>query len=131
MKLEKIDHICVAVRDVKKAEQEWNRTFGIQPVYYYVDENEKVNVAQYKIGEVAFELIESTTPDGEVAKFIEKYGEGLYLISFKVPSVPECMRELTVKGLPLMDTEPRKWQERNLTFIHPKSLNGVLIELMD
>ncbi|MCL2336510.1 MAG: VOC family protein [Firmicutes bacterium] len=131
MKLERIDHICIAVKDVKKAEEVYSKAFDIKGMDYYVDENEKINVVRFMIGEVGFELMESTSPDGEVAKFIEKNGEGVFLISFKVPDTVESLEELKTKGLPLIDQKPRKWRDSNFAFLHPKGLNGVLVEIID
>jgi len=130
-KLEKIDHICIAVKDVKKAEELFAGTFDLRAVDHYIDEKEKISVARFMIGEVAFELMESTSPDGEVARFIEKNGEGMFLISFKVPDVEGSMEELNKKGLSLVDKRPRTWRGRNFTFLHPKDFAGVLIELID
>ncbi|HAU31692.1 MAG TPA: methylmalonyl-CoA epimerase [Desulfotomaculum sp.] len=131
MKLEKIDHICIAVKDVKKAEELFAGTFDLRAVDHYIDEKEKISVARFMIGEVAFELMESTSPDGEVARFIEKNGEGMFLISFKVPDVEGSMEELNKKGLSPIDKKPRNWCGRNFTFLHPKDFAGVLIELID
>lgn len=131
MKLEKIDHISIAVKDVKKAAEVYSRAFDLKPVDYYVEENEKINVVRFMIGEVAFELMESTSPDGEVAKFIEKNGEGVFLISFKVSEVSESMEELRQKGFSPLDAKPRKWRNSNFTFLHPQAFNGLLVELID
>ncbi|HAG11993.1 MAG TPA: methylmalonyl-CoA epimerase [Desulfotomaculum sp.] len=131
MKLEKIDHICIAVKDVKKAEELFAGTFDLRAVDHYIDEKEKISVARFMIGEVAFELMESTSPDGEVARFIEKNGEGMFLISFKVPDVEGSMEELNKKGLSPIDKKPRNWCGRNFTFLHPKDFAGVLIELIE
>lgn len=131
MKLEKIDHICIAVKDVNKAEELFANAFGLKAVDHYIDENEKINVARFMIGEVAFEVMESTSPDGEVAKFIEKNGEGVFLISLKVPNVVSSIKELDKKGFPLIDKKPRRWRESNFAFLHPKAFAGVLIELID
>ncbi len=131
MKLEKIDHICIAVKDVKKAEELFAGTFDLRAVDHYIDEKEKISVARFMIGEVAFELMESTSPDGEVARFIKKNGEGMFLISFKVPDVEGSMEELNKKGLSPIDKKPRNWCGRNFTFLHPKDFAGVLIELID
>jgi len=131
MKLEKIDHICIAVKDVGKAEEQFARAFDLKAVDHYIDENEKINVARFMIGEVAFEVMESTSPDGEVAKFIEKNGEGVFLISLKVPDVPSSMEELDKKGFPLIDKKARRWRDSNFAFLHPKGFAGVLIELID
>ncbi|MCG9968254.1 VOC family protein [Pelotomaculum terephthalicicum JT] len=131
MELEKIDHICIAVRDVGKAEELFAKAFDLKAVDHYIDENEKINVARFMIGEVAFEVMESTSPYGEVAKFIEKNGEGVFLISLKVPDVANSMEELNNKGFPLIDKKPRRWRESNFAFLNPKGFAGVLIELID
>jgi len=131
VKPEKIDHICIAVKDLKEAVAHYTKAFQLEQVDAYVDEPEKINVVRFMVGEVAFELMESTTPDGEVAKFIEKNGEGVFLISFKVPDVPEAMKELDQEGVKVLDETPRKWRDSKFTFLNPKDYHGVLIELID
>ncbi|OPX88002.1 MAG: Glyoxalase/Bleomycin resistance protein/Dioxygenase superfamily protein [Pelotomaculum sp. PtaB.Bin104] len=131
MKLEKIDHICIAVKDVKKAEEAYARAFDLEAIDHYVEENEKIKVARFMIGDVAFEVMEATSPDSEVAKFIEKNGEGVFLISFKVPDVVAGLAELEQKGFPLIDHKPRRWRNSNFAFMHPKGFAGTLIELID
>lgn len=131
MKPEKIDHICIAVKDLQAAVAHYTKAFQLDQVDAYVDENEKINVVRFMVGDVAFELMESTSEDGEVAKFIKKNGEGVFLISFKVPDVPEAMQELACKGVKVIDETPRKWRKSNFTFLNPKDYNGVLIELID
>ncbi|MBM4347863.1 MAG: methylmalonyl-CoA epimerase, partial [Deltaproteobacteria bacterium] len=81
MKIEKIDHICFAVKDLEATKRVYREDFGLTPKYEYVAESEKIKVARYLIGEVAVEFMESTSSDGEVAKFIESRGEGAYLIA--------------------------------------------------
>jgi methylmalonyl-CoA/ethylmalonyl-CoA epimerase len=131
MKPEKIDHICIAVKDLKEAVAQYTKAFQLDQVDAYVDENEKINVVRFMVGEVGFELMESTSEDGEVAKFIKKNGEGVFLISFKVPDVPEAMQELADKGVKVIDETPRKWRSSNFTFLNPGDYNGVLVELID
>ena len=85
MKVNKIDHICIAVKDLDAARKIWEPILGKpEPDDPYVDEPEKIRVARYWLGEVGFELMESTTPDGEVAKFVERHGEGVMIISLNV-----------------------------------------------
>jgi len=85
MKIKKIDHISIAVKSLESARKIWEPMLGKSaPDDEYVDESEKIRVARYIIGGVGFELMESTNPEGEVAKFIEKRGEGVMLISFNV-----------------------------------------------
>lgn len=131
MKLEKVDHICIAVKDLKKAESYFSRIFDLEPDDRYMDEKEKIDVVRYYIGEVGFELVASTAPDGEVAKFIEKRGEGVFILSLKVPDVEKAAAELRKKGVPILDEEPRKWRQSKYTFISPKDMFGVLLEIID
>ena len=103
MKVNKIDHICVAVRNLEQARKVWEPVLGKSaPDDAYVDEPEKIRVARYWLGEVGFELMESTTPDGEVAKFIAKRGEGVMLISFNVANTRQSMDELKGRGYPFI-----------------------------
>ena len=76
MKIEKIDHICFAVKDLEETKRAYREDFGLIPKYEYIAESEKIKVARYSIGEVAVEFMESTAPDGDVAKFIDSRGEG-------------------------------------------------------
>jgi methylmalonyl-CoA/ethylmalonyl-CoA epimerase len=115
MKVNKIDHICIAVKNLDQARKIWEPMLGkSKPDDEYIDEPEKIKVARYWVGEVGFELMESTTPDGAVAKFIEKRGEGIMLISFNVDN-----------------TRLRPFRDCEFAFVHPKKMNGVLLELID
>ncbi len=131
MKIEKIDHLCIAVKDIDKAQKIFYKLFGLEPDDFYIEEKEKINVARYYIGEVAFELMSSTDGTGEVAKFIAKYGEGFYLLSLKVNNVEETLRELKENGISLIDDIPRRWRDSNYIFLKPQSMFGVLTELID
>lgn len=131
MKVNKIDHICVAVRDLEEARKVWEPVLGkSKPDDTYVDEREKIKVARYWIGEVGFELMESTSPDGEVAKFIEKRGEGVMVISLNVDDTQSAMEELKAKKYPFIGGL-RPFRNCKYAFIHPKKMNGVLLELID
>jgi methylmalonyl-CoA/ethylmalonyl-CoA epimerase len=89
-----------------------------------VDELEKIRVARYWLGEVGFELMESTTPDGDVAKFVEKRGEGVMIIGLNVDNTEAAMNELKAKGYSFIGgLRPFR--------VHPKMVNGVLLELID
>lgn len=136
MKLNKIDHICIAVKNLDQACKVWEPFLGkSKPDDTYVDEREKIRVARYMIGEVGFELMESTTPDGDVAKFVEKRGEGVMLISFNVDNTRESVKELQDKGYPFIPDSrgeiARAFRDCEFAFVHPKKLNGVLSELID
>ncbi len=131
MKLNKIDHICIAVKNLEAAKKIWEPMLGkSEPDDTYIDEPEKINVARYMVGEVGFELMESTSPDGDVAKFIEKRGEGIMLISFNVDNTREAMAELKEKGYPFIGGA-RQFRDCEFAFMHPKKMNGVLTELID
>ena len=131
MKLNKIDHICIAVKDLEQAKLIWEPMLGkTEPDDAYVDEPEKINVARYMVGEVGFELMESTSPDGHVARFIEKHGEGVMLISFNVDSPRQAIQELESKGYPLIGGA-RQFRDCEFAFVHPSKMNGVLVEVID
>lgn len=131
MKANKLDHICIAVRNLDEARKIWEPILGkSEPDDAYIDELEKIRVARYWLGEIGFELMESTAPDGDVAKFIDKRGEGLMLISFNVDNTREAMTELKEKGYPFIGGA-RPFRNCEFAFIHPKKMNGVLLELID
>ena len=132
MKIEKIDHLCFAVKNLDKAVKIYEDTLGLTPDLYYVEESEKIRVARYNVGEVAVELIESTSPDGEVAKFIRRHGEGFYLISYKVDDVEKSLRELDEKGKKLIDKIPRVMPGIRYAFLEPpQRMLGTLVEIIE
>ncbi len=136
MKINRIDHICIAVKDLVAAKKVWEPVLGkSDPDDAYVDELEKINVARYYVGEVGFELMESTTPDGDVAKFIAKNGEGVMLVSFNVDNTRKAIDELKEKDYPFIPDSrgevARPFRNCEFAFVHPKKLNGVLTELID
>ena len=131
MQVNKIDHICIAVRDLDQAREVWEPVLGKEgPDDEYVDEPEKIKVARYWVGDVGFELMESTSDDGEVAKFIERRGEGIMLISFNVPDTRGAMAELEGKDYQFVGGA-RPFRDSEFAFMHPKKMNGVLLELID
>lgn len=131
MKVNKVDHICIAVENLEEARKVWEPILGKSaPDDAYIDETEKIKVARYWVGEVGFELMESTSSDGDVAKFIEKRGEGIMLISFNVDNTRKAMEELKRKNYPFIGGA-RPFRDCEFAFIHPKKVNGVLLELID
>lgn len=131
MKANKIDHICIAVKNLDAARRIWEPILGKdKPDDAYIDEPEKIKVARYWLGGVGFELMESLTPDGDVAKFIEKRGEGVMLVSFNVDNTRSAMTELKSKGYPFIGGA-RPFRDCEFAFVHPKAVNGVLLELID
>ncbi len=132
MKAEKIDHICIAVKNLDAARKIYEETLGLELAVEYVAESEKIRVARYYVGEVALELMESTASDGEVAKFIQRQGEGLFLISYQVDDVAAGLNELKAKGKRLIDKTPRHLMGSRYAFIMPpEETCGVLTEIID
>ena len=131
MQVNKIDHISIAVKDLAQAKKVWEPVLGKQgPDDEYIDEPEKIKVARYWVAGVGFELMESTTPDGDVARFIEKRGEGVMLISLNVDNTRESIDELKQKDYPFIGGA-RQFRDCEFAFIHPRKMNGVLLELID
>jgi methylmalonyl-CoA/ethylmalonyl-CoA epimerase len=131
MKVNKLDHICIAVRNLEAARKIWEPILGKdRPDDAYVDEPEKIRVARYWVGGVGFELMESLTPDGDVAKFIDKRGEGIMIVSLNVDDTRAAMGELAAKGYPFIGGA-RPFRDCEFAFVHPKAVNGVLLELID
>ncbi|QTA85922.1 VOC family protein [Desulfonema magnum] len=131
MKVNKVDHICIAVRSIDDARKIWEPILGKSgPDDEYIDAPEKIKVARYMVGQVGFELMESTSPDGKVAKFIEKQGEGVMVVSFNVDNTRESVAELKEKDYPFIGGV-RPFRDCEFAFIHPKKVNGVLLELID
>ncbi len=131
MKVEKVDHISIAVRDLEAAVERWQAMLGLQVARRYRDEEgEKINVAQFQVGETIIELMEPTSPDSEVQKFLDRRGEGIMLLSLRVEDCKQALQELQGKGAVVIDQEPRRFGEARFGFVHPKSFNGVLLELI-
>lgn len=136
MKVNKIDHICIAVKNLDEARKTWEPLLGKDaPDAAYLDESEKIRVVRYIVGDVGFELMESTTPDGDVAKHIEKHGEGVMVVSFNVDDTRDAIQELNEGGYPFIPDArgriARPFRNCEFAFIHPKKLNGVLTEVID
>ena len=131
MKVNKVDHICIAVKNLEEARKVWEPVLGkSRPDDEYIDESEKIKVVRYYVGEVGFELMESTTPDGNVARFIDKRGEGVMVISLNVDDTREAIDELQKKDYPFIGGA-RPFRDCEFAFVHPKKMNGVLLELSD
>lgn len=125
----KVSHIGVAVKDLEKAKEVF-RTLGLEVEGEEVVEDQKVKVAFIPVGETRIELLEATSPDSPVARFIEKRGEGVHHLALGVDNVEAMLEELKAKGVKLVDEKPRKGAHNTLiAFLHPKSTGGLLLEL--
>ena len=129
--LEKIDHIGIAVKDLDQAIKLYKEAFGMEPSLVYESAYTKAKIAFFPLGEVKIELIQPTNPESVMAKFLEKKGEGIHHISYKVKDVDSSLVELEKKGIQLIDKKSRKVRENErVGFLNPKSTLGVLTELI-
>ena len=129
--LEKIDHISIAVKDLDQAIKFYKAVFGLEPNLVYESTYTKAKIAFIPIGETRIELIQPSNPESVVGKFLEKRGEGIHHISFKVKDVDQSLTEIESKGVQLIDKKSRQVRENErVAFLHPKSTNGVLFELV-
>jgi methylmalonyl-CoA/ethylmalonyl-CoA epimerase len=126
----RVEHIGIAVRDMAESQKLFETLLGISCYKKEVVESEKVSTAFFQKGETKIELLESSDPEGVIAKFIEKKGEGLHHIAFEVEDIRAEMERLKKEGFKLLMEEPRLGADNKLIcFVHPKSANGVLLEL--
>jgi methylmalonyl-CoA/ethylmalonyl-CoA epimerase len=132
MKPTHIEHIGVAVKDMKAAIRYYEEVLGL--TCYAIEEvkDQRVRTAFFRVGETKIELLESTDPEGPVGKFIEKRGEGVHHIAFAVKDLAGCLDQAKAKGVGLIDAVPRKGAEGlDIAFLHPKSTHGVLTEFCE
>lgn len=128
----KVDHIGIAVKSIDEALKLYQDILGLKLVETEVVEEQKVKVAFLPVGDSEVELLESTTPDGPVAKFIEAKGEGIQHIAFRVKNIEEALADLKAKGVRLIDEKPRRGAGgAKIAFLHPKGTHGTLIELCE
>ncbi len=132
MKALKIDHLGIAVKSIESAIKFYSEILGLKLEGEEVIADQKVRTAFLPIGDTEVELLESTDPDGPVAKFIDKRGEGLQHIAFKVEGIDSALRELEARGVRLIDSTPRIGAgNKRIAFLHPKDTFGVLVELSE
>ena len=132
MDLSHIEHLGIAVKSIQEALPFFEETLGLK--CYNIEEvaDQKVRTAFLKIGETKLELLEPTSEDSPIAKFLEKRGEGIHHIAFATPDAGVALSEAREKGVQLIDKQPRRGAEGlNICFLHPKSTHGLLLELCD
>lgn len=128
--MNKVEHIGIAVQSLAEAIPLYEKLLNTPCYKTELVENERVNTAFFKTGENKVELLESTDPDGVIAKFIAKKGQGLHHIAFEVDDIVAEMSRLQQAGFTLLQEEPKKGADNKLIcFLHPQSTQGVLIEL--
>lgn len=132
MKALKVDHIGIAVKNIEETLGFYQDVLGLELQGVEVVEDQKVKVAFLPVGDTEIELLESTSDDGPIAKFIEKNGEGIQHIAFKVDNIEEAIQYMLEKGLKMIDETPRYGAGgAKIAFVHPKSSNRVLVELSE
>jgi methylmalonyl-CoA/ethylmalonyl-CoA epimerase len=128
--MEKIEHVGIAVKSIENASEAYTKLLGIAPYKTEMVESEQVNTSFFMVGENKIELLESINPEGVISKFVEKRGEGIHHLAFAVTDIRVEMKRLKEAGFILLNEEPKKGADNKLVcFVHPKTTNGVLIEL--
>lgn len=128
----KVDHIGIAVSNLEESVKFYEEILGLKFQGIETVEEQKVKVAFLPVGDTEVELLEATTLDSPIAKFIEKKGQGVQHIAFRVENIEKALEEMKAKGIRLIDEKPRYGAGgARIAFLHPKSTNGVLIELCE
>ncbi len=132
MKVLKIDHLGIAVKSISEGKNFWADVLGLEFEGTETVEEQKVTTAFFPVGESEVELLESTSPDGPIAKYLEKKGAGLQHIAFRVENLESALQELKDKGVRLIDEKPRHGAGgAKIAFLHPKATGGILVELCE
>ncbi len=129
--IKRVHHIGIAVKNLKESAALFERVLGLKPSAIEDVPCQQVSEAIYRVGEgIEIDLLEPTGPDSAVARFLERRGEGLHHICFEVDDVNAELKKMEEKGVELIDRESRDGVAGEIAFIHPKSVNGVLVELV-
>jgi len=126
-----IDHVGITVRDLDAAVEHYRRTLGVEPVHRETIEKDGVVEALFKMGTSYVQLLAPTGPDTPVGKFLEKRGEGVHHVGYRVDDVAAVVEHLKTEGVPMVDETPRPGSRgTTVAFAHPKGFGGVLVELV-
>jgi len=128
--LKKIEHIGIAVKNLKESNELFKKLFGKDLYKTEAVESEKVSTSFFMLGESKIELLEAQNENSAIAKFIEKRGEGIHHMAFEVDDIYAEIKRLQAEGFEILNLEPKKGADNKLIcFLHPKTTNGVLVEL--
>lgn len=128
----KIHHVGIAVASLKETVPVFEKLLGSPPLHEETVEEQRSRVAVFDVGDNRIELLEATSPDSPIGRFIAKHGPGLHHVTLSVKSLSASLAELEKKGLQLVDRTPRAGAGgKRIAFLHPKSTAGVLIELIE
>jgi methylmalonyl-CoA/ethylmalonyl-CoA epimerase len=129
--LENVDHIGIAVNDLDEAMKLYRGTFGMEPTLVYESAYTKAKIAFFQVGHTKIELIQPVEEESVMGKFLAKNGEGIHHLAYAVKDIEESLRDLEKNGIRLIDKKSRQVREtERVAFLHPKSTNGVLVELV-
>jgi methylmalonyl-CoA/ethylmalonyl-CoA epimerase len=130
--IKKIEHIGIAVRDISSSNELFSKLFGKEHYKIEAVESEGVSTSFFMLGETKIELLQATNEASSIAKFIEKKGEGIHHIAYAVDNIEHEMSRLKSEGFELINQEPKDGADnKRICFLHPKSTNGVLVELCE
>lgn len=128
--MKNVEHIGIAVKDFSAANALYFKLLGVEPYKTEHVASEGVNTSFFKVGGTKIELLEGTNPDSAISKFVEKRGEGIHHIAFEVEDIYAEMERLKSEGFTLLNEQPKQGADNKLVcFVHPKTANGVLVEL--
>ncbi len=128
--MRKIEHIGIAVKDLKASNEVFKKLFGKEHYKVETVESENVSTSFFQLGETKIELLEATAPESAIAKYLEKNREGIHHIAFDVEDIYAEIERLKGEGFVFISDQPKKGADNKLVvFIHPKSANGLLVEL--
>jgi methylmalonyl-CoA epimerase len=131
MLLTAVDHVAIAVRDLRAAEEFYRRSFGAEVVHRETVEEQGVNEALLRVGESFVQLLTPTRDDSPVGKFLSKKGEGIHHVAYRVADIRAALARLNREGVELIDKEPRSGSRgTTIAFVHPRGALGTLIELV-
>ena len=132
MKILKIDHLAIAVSSIDEKKSFWTEVLGLKMTGKETVEEQHVTTAFLPVGDSELELLESISSEGPVARYIQKKGEGIQHVAFRVENIDQALEELKEKEIPLIDQSPRIGAGgARIAFIHPKATSGVLVELCE
>ncbi|HLA92757.1 MAG TPA: methylmalonyl-CoA epimerase [Actinomycetota bacterium] len=127
-----IDHVGIAVEDLEAAVEHYRRTFGIEPVHRERVESQGVEEVLFAVGESYIQLLGALGPETPVGRFLEKRGPGVHHVGYRVDRVGDTLDRLRAEGVQLIDAEPRAGSRgTTIAFVHPQSMGGVLVELVE
>jgi methylmalonyl-CoA/ethylmalonyl-CoA epimerase len=130
--LTQIDHVGIAVSDLREAVERYRRTFGIEPVHRERMDDQGVEEVLFAVGESFVQLLGALGPDTPVGRFLGQRGPGVHHVGYRVASVADALEHLRAEGVGLIDEAPRPGSRgTTIAFVHPKDTGGVLVELVE